>query len=61
MHGWAISGKLPVKGFKWVKKLSRFNETFIRNYDENNDKRHFLEADVNYPKKLFNLHKNLPF
>ena len=33
--GWAMSQKLPVKGFKWVKKnkLSEFNEDFIRKYD----------------------------
>ena len=25
LYGWAVSQKLPVKGFKWVKKLSEFN------------------------------------
>ena len=25
LYGWAISQKLPVNGFKWVEKLSRFN------------------------------------
>ena len=53
--------KLRVNGFKWVKSLSKFNEIFIRNYDENRDKGYFLEVDVDYPKKLFNLHKDLPF
>ena len=28
LYGWAMSQKLPVNGFKWVKKLSRFNEIF---------------------------------
>ena len=40
------------------KKLSRFNEIFIRNYDENSDKGYFLEVDVDYLKKLFDLHKD---
>ena len=31
--GWAMSQKLPVNGFKWIKKLSRFNENFIKSYD----------------------------
>ena len=33
LYGWAMSQKLPVKGFKWVKekKLSEFNEDFIKN------------------------------
>ena len=34
LHGWAMSQKLPVNGFKWAKKLSKFHEIFIRNYDE---------------------------
>ena len=39
LYGWAMSQKLPINGFKWVEKskLSRFNERFIRNYNENSD------------------------
>ena len=33
LYGWAMSQKFPVNGFKWVKKFSQFNESFIRNYD----------------------------
>ena len=63
LYGWAMSQKLPINGFKWVEKLrlSRFNEMFIKNYDENSDKGHFLEVDIHYPKKLFNVHKDLSF
>ena len=61
LYGWAMYQKLRVNGFKWVKSLSKFNEIFIRNYDENSDKGYFLEVDVDYPKKLFDLHKDLPF
>ena len=53
--------KLPVNGFKWVEKLSRFNEIFIKNYNENSDIGYFLEVNIDYPKELFNLHKYLPF
>ena len=35
LYGWAMSQKLPVNGFKWVEDLSLFNESFIKNYDEN--------------------------
>ena len=38
LYGWAMSQKLPVNGFKWVKKLSKINDIFIKNYDENSDK-----------------------
>ena len=56
-----MSQKLPVNGFKWVEKLSRFNEIFIKNYNENSDIGYFLEVDIDYPKKWFNLHKDSPF
>ena len=56
-----MSQKLPVNGFKWVKNLSRFNERFIKNYNENSDIGYFLEVDIDYPKELFNLHKDLLF
>ena len=47
-----MSQKLPVNDFKWVEKLrlSRFNDTFINNYDENSDKGYFFEVDIDYPK-----------
>ena len=56
-----MSQKLPINGFKQVEDLSQFNEDFIKNYDENSDIGYFLEVDLEYPKKLFNLHKDLPF
>ena len=61
--GWVMSQKLPVDGFRWIEKddLLKFNESFIKNYDENSDKRYFLEVDVKYPKNLHKLHSDLPF
>ena len=56
-----MSQKLPVNGFKWVKDLSKFNESFIKNYDGNSDKGYILEIDVEYPKNLHKLHIDLPF
>ena len=61
LYGWAMSQKLPVNGFKWVNDLSRFNEDFIKNYNENSDIGYFLEVDVEYLKKLCSSHKDLPF
>ena len=55
------SQKLPLNGFEWVKNLSKFNEDFIKKYDENGNTGYFLELDVEYPKTLFNSHKDLPF
>ena len=44
LYGWTMSQKLPVNDFKWVKQeLSKFNEDFIKNYDENSNKDIFLK------------------
>ena len=61
LHGWAMSQKSSIDGFKQVEDLSKLDESFIKNYNENNDKGYFLELDVEYPKKLFNLHRDLSF
>ena len=61
LYGWAMSQTLPINGFKWEDDLSRFNERFIKSYNENSNKGHFLEVDVEYPKKIFGSHKDLPF
>ena len=55
--------KLLVRNFKWIEKydISKFNEAFIKNYDENSDKGYILEVDVEYPKDLHKLHSDLPF
>ena len=54
-----MSKKLPVNGFKWIDN-NEINEDFIKNYDENNDKGYIFEVEVKYPKKLHELHSNLP-
>ena len=43
------------------KNMSKFNEKFIKKYDEDSDTRYILEVDVEYPKRLHNLHNDLPF
>ena len=63
LYGWAVSQELRANGFKWVEK---FNEIFIKNYNENSDIGYFLKVDIDYSEKLFNgiafnLHKDLPF
>ena len=55
-----MSQKLPVSGFKWKKNMLKFNEEFIKNYDEDSDKEYILEVDVKYPKNLHGLHGDLP-
>ena len=50
LYRWAMSQKWPVNGFKWNKYTSKFNKNFIKNYDENSNKRYIFEEDVEYPK-----------
>ena len=61
LYGWAKSQKLPVNGFEWVEELSQFKEDFITNCDGGINKGYILEVEVEYPKKLFDLHSDLPF
>ena len=49
------------------KKVSKFDEDFIKNYDEDSNKGYILEVwveyhlHVEYQKDLHNLHSDLPF
>ena len=65
LYGWAMSKKLPVNGFKWIDNNETaehvINEEFIKNYNENDNKGYILEVDVKYPKRLQELHSDLPF
>ena len=61
LYGWAMPQKLPISGFKYLEKLSRFNERFIKNCNKNSDTGYFLEVDIDYLKELVNLHEDLPF
>ena len=63
LYGWAMSQKLFVRNFKWIEKddISKFNEAFIKNYDENSDKGYILQVDVKYPEKIRMLLSDLAF
>ena len=43
--------KLLVNNFEWIEDTSQFNENFIKDYNEENDKWYLLEVDVQYPEK----------
>ena len=41
--------------------MSKVNEVFIKNCDEDGDQGYILEVDVEYPKNLNYLHSDFPF
>ena len=61
LYGYVMSQKLFVNGFEWEENIHKFNERFIKDYDENSNKGYFIEVDVEYPKILLSLHNDLPF
>ena len=61
LYGAAMSKKLPIKGFKWLDDIERIDEEFIKEYNEINDKGYAIEADVDYPQELHDLHSDMPF
>ena len=52
LYGWAMNQPLPTGGFKWVTpdEIAKLE-----------NKGYLLEVDVKYPKKLHDLHNELPF
>ena len=61
LYGWAMSQKLPINGFKWVKNTSKTDQKLIKNYDGDSDKGYIFEVDIKYPRRLHDLHSDLPF
>ena len=53
--------KAPISNFEWIEETSQFNEDFIKNYNEESDEGYFLEFDIQYPKKIHELHNDLLF
>ena len=53
---------MPLNNFKWIEVTFQFNEDFIKkNYIEESDEGYFLEAHVQYPEILHDLHNDLLF
>ena len=52
LYDWAMSQKLPVNDFEWIKYTPQFNKDFIKNNNEESHEGYFLEVDVQYLEKL---------
>ena len=58
---WGTSQKSPVNNFKWTRKLEIFSTKYIKKQYKVSDKGYILEIDDEYPKRLHEKHKDLPF
>ena len=61
LYTWEMSQNFPVKKFGWIGDTSKFNEDFIKNYNEESNEEYFLKVDVQYPKKLHEFYNDWPF
>ena len=59
LYGWAMSQYLPTGRFKWLKQkeIDKFN---VFKINKDSEKGYILEVDLEYPKKLHNLHNDYP-
>lgn len=59
LYGAAMCSALPYGGFQWIPTTDVYNEDFM-NISDNNEFGYILEVDIEYPKELFEKHKDLP-
>ena len=53
LHDWEMLQKLPVNTSECIKDTFQFNESFIKNNNEESDEGYFLEFDVQYLEKNY--------
>ena len=58
LYGWAMSQKVPVNDFGWIKDTSRFNEDFIKSYNEESDEGYYFQVNDQYPENLHEFHND---
>ena len=59
LYGWAMSQYLPTGGFRWMTE-KQINKIDLAKYRENSKKGLIVEVDLEYPKKLHDLHNDYP-
>ena len=57
LYGWGLSSYLPYGGFKWLKNVDGFD---VNSISEKSPIGYFLGVDLEYPKKLYELHNDYP-
>ena len=57
LYGWTMCEYLSYEGFEWLKIVDEFDVMLV---SEKSLIRYFLEADLQYPGELHELHNNYP-
>ena len=62
LYGLAMSQKLPINNFEWIKNAFQFNEDFMKNHNQKSDEGYFLEKYIlKNLEQLQELYNDLPF
>ena len=61
LFDWGMSKKFSVINFNWIKDTYKFNEDFLKGYNEERDEGFFLKVKVQYLENLHDLHNDLSF
>ena len=61
LFDWGMSQKFSIINFNWIKDTYKFNEDFLKNYNEECDEGYFLKVKVQYLQNLHDLHNDLSF
>ena len=59
LYGHAMSQYLPYADFKWVKNIDKIKQKFMK-VKLNSPTGYILEVDLEYPKKLHDIHNDYP-
>ena len=61
LYGWAMSQKLPVNNFEWIKDTCQLNKNFIKSNNKESNEGYCLKVDVQQFEKIHETHNYLPF
>ena len=59
LYGCAMRQYLPISNFKWVKNIDKIEQKLM-NIKHNSSNGYILEVDLEYPKKLHDIHNAYP-
>ena len=59
LYGCAMRQYLPISNFKWVKNIDKIEQKLMK-IKNNSSTGYVLDVDLEYPKKLHNIHNDYP-